>query len=77
MITEINDIMRNSLSAKRVFSFLFPLSSFLGTSFLGTILFLFAACTAGGGQEDTKGFVTIKGHDLIQPNGGSSSRTTM
>ena len=29
MITEINDIMRNSLSAKRVFSFLFPLSSFL------------------------------------------------
>ena len=30
---------------------------------------MFAACTAGGGQEDAKGFVTIDGHNLIKPNG--------
>ena len=33
------------------------------------LLFMFAACTAGGGQEESSGFVTIKGHDLIKPNG--------
>ena len=36
---------------------------------LTSYLFLLAACTAGGGQKSESGFVTIQGHDLIQPNG--------
>jgi aryl-phospho-beta-D-glucosidase BglC (GH1 family) len=33
------------------------------------IVLLLAACTTGGGQKGATGFVTIQGHDLIQPNG--------
>ena len=36
---------------------------------LTAYLFLLAACTAGGGQKNETGFVTIHGHDLIKPNG--------
>ena len=38
-------------------------------SFLYLLVLLLAACTAGGGQKGESGFVTIQGHDLIQPNG--------
>ena len=38
-------------------------------SFLYLFVLLLAACTAGGGQKGESGFVTIQGHDLIQPNG--------
>ena len=38
-------------------------------TFLYLIVLLLAACTAGGGQKGAKGFVTISGHDLINPNG--------
>ncbi|WP_091902259.1 glycoside hydrolase family 5 protein [Prevotella sp. lc2012] len=38
-------------------------------SFLYLIVLLLAACTAGSGQKGDAGFVTIKGHDLIKPNG--------
>ena len=55
MITKMNHKL-----AVRVVSFYFPLLSFL---------FLFAACTVGGEQEVTTGFVTIDGHNLIKPNG--------
>ena len=55
MITKMNHKL-----AVRVVSFYFPLLSFL---------FMFAACTAGGEQEVTTGFVTIDGHNLIKPNG--------
>ena len=32
-------------------------------------LLVLAACTSGGGQKDTVRFVTVQGHDLVQPNG--------
>ena len=38
-------------------------------SFLYLLVLLLAACTAGGGQKGESGFVTVQGHDLIQPNG--------
>ena len=37
--------------------------------FLYLFVLLLAACSAGGGQKDAKGFVKIEGHDLIKPNG--------
>ena len=36
---------------------------------LASYLFLLTACTAGSGQKNETGFVTIQGHDLIKPNG--------
>ena len=38
-------------------------------SLFNLIVLFLAACTAGGGQKSATGFVTIQGHDLIQPNG--------
>ena len=52
--------MKTKHFCERAFSYLLPLTSYL---------FLLAACTTGGGQKDETGFVTIQGHDLIQPNG--------
>ena len=51
---------KNHNLAIRLFSYLLPLTSYL---------FLLTACTAGGGQKNEAGFVTIQGQDLIKPNG--------
>ena len=62
MITQIN----GNRGRKGVRGTLSPLTSLLSPLFF---LLLFAACSAGGGQKQETGFVTIQGHDLILPNG--------
>ena len=52
--------MKTERLCRKVFSYLLPLTSYL---------FLLAACTAGSGQKNETGFVTIQGQDLIKPNG--------